>query len=150
MSAMATPTPRDGLEAALTHVGDRWSLLVIDSLMGGARRFGELQDQLPGIATNVLSQRLRHLEREGIVVAHPYSSHPPRYAYQLSASGRELGGALLLLAGWGSRQWPGDGDLDAGPHHPACGTPLEARWYCPTCDQALHQDGTDAGPVQWV
>jgi DNA-binding HxlR family transcriptional regulator len=150
MSKMAEQDADDGLQAALARVGDRWSLLVIDALLGGARRFGELQDELGGIATNVLSQRLRHLERDGVVVALPYSRHPPRYAYELTAAGRDLAGALLLLTRWGSQHGSGDSGAEAGPHHHACGTALEARWYCPTCDRAVQEEETHLEPVRWI
>ena len=120
---------RAALARALERVGDRWSLLVVAALLEGGRRFNELLDALEGIAPNVLSQRLKHLEREGIVLARPYSHRPPRFSYELSAAGQELGGALRLLAAWGARRGGGS------PVHGACGTPLEARWYCPTCGQ---------------
>ena len=94
----AATTP---LAAALDSVGDRWTLLVVEALLDGPRRFGDLQDELPGIAPNVLTQRLRRLEGEGLVVAQPYSERPPRFVYELSAAGRELAGALRLLAGLG-------------------------------------------------
>src|ERR1700724_2574166 len=99
---MVEERPADGLQGALARGGDRWTLLVIDALQGGPRRFGELQEALGGIATNVLSQRLRRLEKDGVIVALPYSTRPPRYAYELTAAGRELAGALLLLTRWGS------------------------------------------------
>jgi len=118
-----------GLDAAMARVGDRWSLLVIDALLDGPRRFGELESAIPGLATNVLSARLRRLEREGLVVATRYSDRPPRLEYEATASGRELAGALRLLTRWGA------GDDEAGPHHDTCGTTLEARWYCPTCER---------------
>ena len=57
-----TTTP---LAAALDAVGDRWTLLIVESLLDGPRRFGDLQDELPRIAPNVLSQRLRRLEGRG-------------------------------------------------------------------------------------
>ena len=57
------------LAAALDSVGDRWSLLVVEALLDGPRRFGDLQADLPGIAPNVLSGRLRRLESEGVIVA---------------------------------------------------------------------------------
>ena len=60
------------LGEALTRVGDRWTLLIVGALLDGPRRFGEIADDLDGIAPNVLSQRLKALERDGIVVAHPY------------------------------------------------------------------------------
>ncbi len=55
--------PQQALAAALERVGDRWSLLVVDALLGGPRRYGDLQEGLPGIATNLLADRLRHLEQ---------------------------------------------------------------------------------------
>lgn len=127
--------PSSPLEEAVSRVGDRWALLLVDALLGGPRRFGDLQDDLNGIAPNVLTQRLRHLEREGVVVAAPYSERPPRFVYQLTASGQELAGALRLLAQWGAGAGRSD---DAEPlRHPACGTALEARWWCPTCNRVV-------------
>lgn len=122
-------TDRSPLGDALARVGDRWTLLVVEALLGGARRFNELSHDLPDIAPNILSGRLKHLEREGLVFLRPYSDRPPRLEYGLTALGAELAGALRLLAQWGSRT-PGSDGL---PHHEACGSPLEARWYCPTC-----------------
>lgn len=124
------------LEVAVQRVGDRWSLLVVDALLEGARRFNDLQEQVPGIAPNILSRRLKQLEREGVVRASPYSRRPLRYAYELTATGRELAGALRLLAHWGA------GHADAGEplRHDACGTAAEPRWYCPTCARLLDDD----------
>jgi DNA-binding HxlR family transcriptional regulator len=124
------------LAEALARVGDRWTLLVVEALLDGPRRFNDLLGQLPGIAANILSERLKRLEREGLLVARPYSDRPPRAAYQLTAEGRELAGALRLLAYWGA----GHADPAHAPRHPACGTPIEARWYCPTCDQLVDHD----------
>jgi len=109
---------------------------VIDALLDGPRRFGELETAIPGLATNVLSARLRSLEREGLVVGVPYSDRPPRLEYHVTEAGTELAGALRLLTRWGARDLDGD---DAGPHHAACGTPLEARWYCPTCERVTER-----------
>lgn len=121
------------LEAALDRVGDRWSLLLVESLLEGPRRFGELRAALPAIAPNILTDRLRRLEREGIVLARPYQDRPPRAEYSLTADGRDLAGALRLLADWGSRR---ASDADPLRHEP-CGTPLEARWYCRTCSVSV-------------
>jgi len=134
--ANAGPT---ALEAALDRVGDRWSLLVVDALLDGPRRFGELRDALPGIAANILTDRLRRLERERILVATPYSTRPPRMEYALTGDGRDLASALRLLAAWGSRRTGGE-----PLRHDRCGTPVEARWYCPTCAIAV-SDGEIAG-----
>jgi DNA-binding HxlR family transcriptional regulator len=132
------------LSDALAAVGDRWSLLVTAVLLDGPSRFGELQERIAGIAPNVLSQRLRRLEEQGLVLAHPYSERPPRYLYELTGAGRELAGPLRLLSGWGARR--NDADDSGAPRHDACGSPLEARWYCPTCQEAVGQAG-DEGPA---
>lgn len=123
---------RTGLEAALDRVGDRWSLLVVDALLDGPRRFGELRDALPGIAANILTDRLRRLERERIVAARPYSTRPPRMEYALTGDGRDLASALRLLSDWGGRATGGE-----PLRHDRCGTPIEARWFCPTCAVAV-------------
>jgi DNA-binding HxlR family transcriptional regulator len=135
----------DPLHAALARVGDRWTLLVIDSLQAGPRRFGELTEAVPGIAPNILSSRLRRLEEEGIVLARHYQDRPPRAAYQLTEPGRELASALRLLTAWGARHSP---EADP-PRHDLCGTPLEARWHCPTCDRTL-EEGEDQSELRYL
>jgi DNA-binding HxlR family transcriptional regulator len=136
--------PTSPLEEALARVGDRWTLLVVDALLDGPRRFNELAELVRGIAPNILTQRLRHLEREALVVARAYSARPPRSVYELTEPGRELAGALRLLSEWGAR-----GAEDAEPlRHAACGTPLQARWWCETCDRPV--DDADAADVDYV
>ncbi|MEA2487907.1 MAG: hypothetical protein QOF16_1561 [Actinomycetota bacterium] len=143
-----TRSPADmapsSLASALERVGDRWSLLVVDALLAGSRRFNELQIDVAGIAPNVLSQRLKALEAQGIVISRPYSTRPMRLTYELSAAGHELAGALRLLAQWGARR---TGSSDAIVHE-ACGTPLEPRWYCPTCARAVDDD--ERGQIRFV
>jgi DNA-binding HxlR family transcriptional regulator len=124
------------LADALAAVGDRWTLLLVAALLDGPRRFGELQEEVDGIAANVLTQRLRQLERNALVVARPYSDRPPRFVYELSSAGQELAGALRLLAGWGARNAEGSG----APRHAVCGTAMEARWWCPTCERPVADD----------
>ena len=129
------------LDAALSRVGDRWSLLVTEALLDGPRRFNELSARVSGIAPNVLTDRLRRLEREGVVVAEPYSTRPVRVAYRLTDDGQELAGVLRLLAAWGGRGATGEGD---GLRHAAGGSTLEARWYCPTCARSVDDDEASA------
>jgi len=129
-------TDSSPLAEALARVGDRWTLLVVEALLHGPRRFNDLLSQIPGLAANILSERVKRLERDGLLVARPYSQRPPRAAYQLTAEGAELAGALRLLAHWGTRHT----DLADAPRHLACGTPIEARWYCPTCDQLVDHE----------
>lgn len=138
--ASPAPPPPSALAAALDRVGDRWSLLLVESLLAGSRRFNELGEVVTGIAPNILSDRLRRLERAGIVVATPYSRRPVRMEYALTQDGQELEGALRLLADWGARR---GGDTNEPLRHDACGTPLEARWFCPTCERTVAD--ADAG-----
>jgi len=127
------------LAEALASVGDRWTLLVVAGLLDGPRRFNDLLKEIAGIAPNILTQRLRHLERQALVVAQPYSRRPPRSVYELTAAGRELAGALRLLTGWGARH----SERADAPRHAACGTPMDARWYCPTCERPVEQEEAD-------
>jgi DNA-binding HxlR family transcriptional regulator len=142
MAAVPDPhpvRPSSPLAAAAERVGDRWTLLLVSALLDGPRRFNDLLEDVAGIAPNVLIQRLRHLEREGVVVGTPYSERPRRVVYELTAAGQELAGALRLLAQWGA----GRADDTEPLRHRPCGTPLEARWWCPTCDRVV-----DDGPAE--
>jgi DNA-binding HxlR family transcriptional regulator len=138
--------PASPLADALARVGDRWTLLVVAALLDGERRFNELQDELDGIAPNVLSARLKLLAEQALIVSRPYSERPPRFVYELTESGRELAGALRLLADWGARTAG-----DAEPlRHAVCGSALEARWWCPDCEQVVDDVADDGDDVVHV
>lgn len=120
------------LAAALERVGDRWSLLVVSALLEGPRRFTDLQEEVPGVATNILAGRLRELERSGLVVAEPYSHRPLRLEYRATARAAELAAVLRHLAHWG-----GGGEGADPAVHVRCGTTLEVRYFCPTCRELV-------------
>ncbi len=143
--AAATSAPADrALARAAEVVGDRWSLLVVSRLLHGPRRFGELLGELDGLAPNILARRLSRLEADGLVLGEPYTTRPVRHAYRLTARGAELAGALRMLAGWGAPRHEAHADRGDGVAvHGACGTPLEARWFCGTCDRVVD----DPSPV---
>jgi DNA-binding HxlR family transcriptional regulator len=134
--ANAPPTP---LGDALARIGDRWTLLVVAALLDGEKRFNELQEQLDGIAPNVLSGRLKLLGEQALVVSRPYSERPPRFVYELTERGRELAGALRLLADWGAASAGQAEPL----RHAACGGALEARWWCPSCETVVDDPADD-------
>ena len=134
----------DNLAQALSSVGDRWSLQLIASMLDGPKRFGALSQSVDGIAPNVLTARLRQLERDGLVVATPYSQRPVRLAYSLTDAGRELSDAIALLTAWGAHQ----SGATEGPVHDACGTALETRLYCPTCDHTVELGAAE--PLRWL
>ena len=131
---------RSSLADAVERVGDRWTLLVVDALLEGPARYGELQDAVGGISPNVLAQRLKHLEAEGLVLATPYQERPRRFAYELTERGRELGDVLTLLAQWGSAGTAAD---ERALRHDVCGTPVEVRRWCPTCERVVDDEASD-------
>ncbi len=139
MHPRTPPAAASPLDEALARVGDRWTLLVVAALLDQPRRFGDLQSDLPGIAPNILTQRLRQLERNGLMVGRPYCRRPPRFVYELTGRGRELAGALRMLAEWGAR----NSEHAEHPQHTVCGTPVEARWYCPTCEEPVDPGDTE-------
>lgn len=96
------------LARALDHVGDRWTLLIVRELLLGPKRFGELLERLPGIATNLLAHRLARLEADGIAAR---SDHPQRSAlvtYRLTPLGKALEPAVFEMIRWGAA-WMGSG-----------------------------------------
>ena len=132
-----------GLEAALATVGDRWSARLVAALLDGPGRFKDLADRVDGIAPNILTNRMRKLEAAGLVVARPYQQRPVRMSYALTERGAALADALRLLAAWGSAD-----PTATPPSHDACGTPLEVRWWCPTCDRDV--DATTTDDLVWL
>lgn len=106
------------LARALDHVGDRWTLLIVRELLPGPRRFAELAAGLPGVAPNLLVDRLRSLQASGIVER---SAHPPRSAsvtYTLTDLGRGLEPSVHALIRWGAA-W-----MHTGPD----GDHVDPRW----------------------
>ena len=129
-------TPTDDLDSAVRRIGDRWTLLLLDALRTRPLRYGELESALTDIAPTVLARRLRDLESDGLLVATPYQDRPVRMAYELTDAGRDLAGALDLLRHWGSRQ-RGAATGTVGRHHDTCGSDLEVRMWCPTCERVV-------------
>jgi DNA-binding HxlR family transcriptional regulator len=98
---------------ALDAVGDRWSLLIVRELMTSPRRYRDLLDGLPGVATNLLASRLRDLEAAGVVER----PRAPLGAYRLSDRGAELAPVVAALARWGEPLVDGEpGDAVARAH----------------------------------
>ncbi|MCU1390010.1 MAG: helix-turn-helix transcriptional regulator [Ilumatobacteraceae bacterium] len=92
------------LQEAVEIAGDRWVLLTLGALTDGPRRFGDLVTDLGGIAPNILIDRLRRMERQGLLAATLYSQRPRRFVYDLTESGRELAALLPSLVAWAARR----------------------------------------------
>jgi len=105
-----------GLAAAMDLVGQRWAMLIVRDLSPGPRRFTDLFEGLPGIATDVLAERLRAMEAAG-VVRHRTVQHPvPAKVYELTASGEELAAIARRLGAWGARLLPPARSTEARLH----------------------------------
>jgi DNA-binding HxlR family transcriptional regulator len=90
----------------LAVIGPSWTCLILrELLLNGARRFQDFQDSLGGIAPRTLSDRLKALEKNGVVERRFYSMSPPRAEYVLTAKGRDLGPILAAMRNWG-RKYP--------------------------------------------
>src|SRR5687767_3124887 len=92
------------LARTLDVAGDRWTLLIVRELTPGPRRFTDLIDGLPGIARNLLTDRLRDLEREGIIARRELPPPAARQVYELTDDGRDLATAMAPLIAWGARR----------------------------------------------
>jgi len=133
---------------SLDVVGERWTLLIVRDLLRGPVRFQDLRAQLPGIPPKLLADRLRRMEREGLLARELYSKRPPRASYALTDRGRGLGLVVGALAMWG-RPFVGP---RSGPRHATCGHPVELQQYCPHCEErvalaAVHVPEVTAPPT---
>lgn len=96
-----------GIATALDVIGDRWAPLVVRDLLLGPLRFGDLVDGLPGIGTNTLTARLKHLESAGVVHRRLLQQPDRGTVYELTGYGRELEPVLLALGRWGTKSMGG-------------------------------------------
>ena len=89
------------LSAALGHVGEWWTLLILHDVFDGYRRFDQFQENL-GISSSMLTARLKALVANGLLERRAYQDNPVRYEYLLTDLGRSLRPVLVALAAWGN------------------------------------------------
>jgi DNA-binding HxlR family transcriptional regulator len=95
------------IACTLDLLGDKWTLLVVRDLLLGQHTYKSLQMSPERIPSNILADRLKRLEREGIVRKELYQERPPRYEYHLTEKGQRLGPVLHAMLTWGSTYVPG-------------------------------------------
>ena len=96
------------IAGALDILGDAWTLLVLrDLLFYDKHRFADFLASPEGISTNILTERLKRLERCGLVERRRYQERPPRHEYLLTARGHDLLPVLRELIAWGKQHVPG-------------------------------------------
>jgi len=99
-----TVCPECTVERALEVVDGKWTTLILRDLLTATRRFGELRANLNGISPKTLTDRLRDLERNGVLERTVYPEIPPRVEYTLTEKGRALQSVVDALAQW-SQDW---------------------------------------------
>ncbi|MCE1252112.1 MAG: helix-turn-helix transcriptional regulator [Anaerolineae bacterium] len=85
---------------ALDRIADKWTVLIVGCLAHGTRRFGELRRDIDGISPKVLTQKLRELERDGLISRKIYASIPPKVEYTLTPLGNTLIDLLDAVRAW--------------------------------------------------
>jgi len=111
-----TRTYGDGCAIAhgLDLIGERWALLVVRELLLGPKRYTDLRRGLPNASPNVLSERLKELERAGVVRRDKLPPPAGSRVYELTEWGRGLEDTVLALGRWGARSPSGPGDAPIG------------------------------------
>ncbi|UVD60468.1 helix-turn-helix transcriptional regulator (plasmid) [Rhizobium sp. Pop5] len=102
------PAPGTGcpVRGVLDRIGDQWSLLTLEALEDGKKRFNELLREIGDISKQMLSKTLRHLEQDGFVTRTVYPEVPPRVEYELTEMGRSFLIPMKALIGWAERNHP--------------------------------------------
>jgi DNA-binding HxlR family transcriptional regulator len=95
--------PTCPVECTLAVIGGRWKVLIFRELFTGTKRFNQLHRALPRITQKMLSQQLRELVRDGLVVRKVYPQVPPKVEYSLTDAGRSLKPILASMDAWGRR-----------------------------------------------
>jgi DNA-binding HxlR family transcriptional regulator len=139
MSVPAEPRPCS-IARTLDIVGEKWALLAVREVFLGNRRFDEMVRRI-GAPRDTLAARLRTLVGAGILERRPYSEHPARFEYHLTAAGRDLYPVIVTLMHWGDQYLAGE----AGPplvleHH--CGHQVTAQLVCQACGEPLNPRDT--------
>ena len=91
------------VEKTLSVIGGKWKTLIVWSLYGSTKRFGELKKGLPLITQKMLTQQLRELEKDGVVHRKIYPEVPPKVEYSLTELGVSLKPVLESMCEWGKR-----------------------------------------------
>lgn len=137
----------ESVARALEVVGERWTLLILREAFFGVRRFGQLARNLH-IPRPTLSSRLRTLVDKGLLEKVPYARDPDRHEYRLTASGRDLFGAIVVLMHWGDQYLPHPNGPPIVLHHQPCGHITEPVLVCAHCRQEItaHNVTPEPGP----
>ncbi|KMT22099.1 winged helix-turn-helix transcriptional regulator [Clostridium cylindrosporum] len=120
------------LANTLNIVGDKWTLLVLHRIFKGINIYKNLLEALSPIPTNILSNRLKLLEENKLIIAELYSEHPPRYKYVLTEKGEDFRDVFYSMIIWGEKHLD---NCDKTVLHEKCGEKVEIKYYCSNCNE---------------
>lgn len=126
----------ESVARALEVVGERWTLLILRETFFGVRRFGQLARNLQ-IPRPTLSSRLRTLVENGLLEKVPYARDPDRHEYRLTASGRDLFAAIVVLMQWGDQHLPQPKGPPIVLRHQPCGHIADPVLVCSHCHKKI-------------
>lgn len=89
--------------ATLQLIGGRWKTIILYSLTAGTKRFGEIAVRIPDISRKVLTEQLKELEADGLILREQYKEIPPRVEYSLTDLGKSLSSVISELEKWGTK-----------------------------------------------
>jgi DNA-binding HxlR family transcriptional regulator len=89
------------VEAAVSLIDGKWKCVILFHLLSGTARFNEIRRRVPGVTQRMLTNQLRELEMDGLIVRTVYAQVPPKVEYSLSPLGRSLEPVLGALKRWG-------------------------------------------------
>jgi DNA-binding HxlR family transcriptional regulator len=95
--------PACPVETTLLIIGDKWKVLILRELITGTKRFGELKKSIPSISQKVLTQQLRSMEEDDLLIRTAFAEIPPRVEYSLTETGRSLKIILDAMLSWGEQ-----------------------------------------------
>lgn len=121
----------------LNLIGDKWTLLILHGIKEGYSTYKQLHEILPGIPTNLLSNRLKSLCEDDLLTCDLYSKHPPRYQYHLTPKSEDLNDIYNALIIWG------DHHLEKSYkciNHKECDGQVKIAYICEKCGKQLSPD----------
>jgi len=121
----------------LNIIGDKWTLLILRQLSNGHDTYNSILENLDGIPSNLLSNRLKNLEEDKLISPILYQSHPPRYRYVLTDKGKDLDDVFNSIILWGEKHL--DKCYKELVHTP-CNHKVQLQYYCPNCGKTVERD----------